>query len=163
MYDTMKLFYKKIVNRKSYWLPLFVLTIIAYGFSMFNPTVSIDDMARNRYFGAGNAMISATRWGMVLWVKLLSTVNYIPGLDHVVGVFLLVLGTMTLSAFLFALSEDKRYSIKYMIFSALILTYPLINEIWEYSGANMIVAGNFFLVGMIHLYLLCAKHSKTKK
>ena len=82
MYNTMKSFYLNVIKRVSYWLPLLFWAVLSYGFSTFNPTVSIDDLAREYYVGDGNAMISATRWGMVVWVKLLSTVKYIPGLDH---------------------------------------------------------------------------------
>lgn len=163
MYDTMKSFYRNVANRKSYWLPLFILVIIAYGFSTFNPTVSVDDLARQYYFGDGKVMIAATRWGMVLWTKVLSLVYFIPGIDHLLGVILLFLGVMILSTVLYAISENKEYSIKYLIFSALVITYPLINEIWEYSGANMIVAGNIVVVALTHLYLLSGKHSVLKK
>lgn len=163
MYNTMKSFYLNVIKRVSYWLPLLFWAVLSYGFSTFNPTVSTDDLAREYYVGDGNAMISATRWGMVVWVKLLSTVKYIPGLDHLLGVALLILGAVTLSIVLYSLSEEKKYSIKYLVFSALIITYPLINEIWEYNGANMIVAGNILLVGLVHLYLLCEEHSKLKK
>lgn len=163
MHNTMKDFYLNVAKRVSYWLPLAFFALLSYGFSAFNPTVSTDDLAREYYFGDGNAMISSTRWGMVLWVRVLSTTQYIPGLDHILGVVLLVLGAVTFSTVLYTLSKDREYSLKYMFFSALMITYPLINEIWEYSGANMITAGNLFLVALIHLYLLCGEHSKLKK
>ena len=163
MYNVMKSFYSNVIKRVSYWLPLTFFVLVAYGFSTFNSTVSVDDLARDYYFGDGHAMISATRWGMVLWVKVFSTLKYIPGLDHLLGVVFLILGAVTFSMVLYALSEQKNYSIKYLIFSALMISYPLINEIWEYSGANMIVAGNLFLVGLVHLYLLCENDNRIKK
>ena len=163
MHNVMKSFYLNVIKRVSYWLPLTFFAIVAYGFSTFNPTVSIDDLAREYYIGDGNAMISATRWGMVLWVKVFSTLKYIPGVDHLLGVVLLIFGAVTFSTILYVLSEQKNYSIKYLIFSALMITYPLINEIWEYNGANMIVAGNLFLVGLVHLYLLCENDNRLKK
>ena len=115
MCDTMKSFYRNIATRKTYWLTLFSFVIIAYGFSTFNPTVSIDDLARQYYIGDGKAMIAATRWGMVLWTKVLSVVYFIPGIDHLLGVILLFLGVIILSTVLYTISENKEYSIKYLI------------------------------------------------
>ena len=100
MLDSVVIFYNKVIKRVSFWLPLIVLTIVAYGFSAFNPTVGIDDLARDIYIGDGNAMLSATRWGMNVWIKLFSTFEFVPGVDHLIGIIFMLCASLAYS-FLF--------------------------------------------------------------
>lgn len=158
MIDNLIVFYNRIVKRVSFWLPLVVLSLISYGFSAVNPTVGIDDLARDIYIGKGHAMFSATRWGMNIWVKLLSTLKFIPGIDHMIGIILMVCAALSYSFLFFTLSNNKQYSLKYTVFSCLFITYPLINEIWEYNGANFMVAGNMFIVTSVLAYMEYHKH-----
>lgn len=155
-------FYNAVIKRVSYWLPLLVLTLIGYGFSAANPTVGIDDLARDIYIGDGRAMFAATRWGMNLWTKIMSTAEYIPGLDHLIGIMFLVCASIMFSFLFYSMSNNKQYSFKYTVFSCLFITYPIINEIWEYNGANFMVAGNMFIVAGVLAYMEYHKHLDWK-
>lgn len=155
-------YYKTIVKRVSFWLPLCLLVLIGYGFSAANPTVGIDDLARDIYIGEGQAMLSATRWGMNVWIKLLSTFEFIPGIDHLIGVILMICAGIMYSFLFYSLSDNKQYSLKYAVCSCLFVTFPIINEIWEYSGANFIVAGNMFIVASILSYMEYHQHLNWK-
>lgn len=156
------MFYNTVVKRMSYWLPLLVLALVGYGFSAANPTVGIDDLARDIYIGDGRVMFSATRWGMNLWTKIMSTAEYIPGLDHLIGIIFLVCASIMFSFLFYSISNNKQYSLKYTVFSCLFITYPIINEIWEYNGANFMVAGNMFIVAVVLAYMEYHKHFDWK-
>lgn len=162
MLDSMVIFYNRVIKRVSFWLPLVVLTLVGYGFSAFNPTVGIDDLARDIYIGDGNAMLSATRWGMNVWIKLFSTFEFVPGVDHLIGIFFMLCASLAYSFLFYSLSSSKDYSLKYTVFACLFITYPLINEIWEYSGANFMVAGNMFIVALVLSYMEYHKHLEWK-
>ncbi len=163
MLDELKNFYNIVVKRVSYWLPLLFFTVLAYGFSIFNRTVGIDDLSRDYYIGSGHAMIAGTRWGMPLWLKIFATKEYVSGLERLLCVAFLMLAGIAFSAVFYYLSENKKYSFKYVIASSLLVTYPLFNEIYEYNGANLIVAGNLFIVCAAHLFLLIENEKHWKR
>ena len=71
-------FYQNVGRRVSYWLPLLFVTILAYGFSITNRTVGVDDLAYDTYYGDGKAMLAGMRWGAVLWRRAVSVLEFAP-------------------------------------------------------------------------------------
>lgn len=142
-------------HKESFFILLFLF--IAYSFSLFNRTISIDDLARNYYLGEGKAMIAGTRWMFWLFNRLLSTVYYSPFLDDFLSLSFLLLSALLISCIFYFLKKDKcRW--KYIVFVVIYTTYPLINEIWEYTGAPMMVfAGIAFSSFGLLLFLVCEK------
>lgn len=163
MQKVIRNFFEKVVLKRKYYIPIVIIITIAFGFSAFNPTLSIDDMARALYVGEGNRMISATRWGMTFWMKILSTDYYVPGLDRVIATVLMIFAGISFSCLMYILNGEENSITKYLILSLLLMSYPLINEIWEYNIANIVVVANLILVFGIHIYLLCSENSKLNK
>lgn len=154
-------FYNEIARKKAFWLPLLILVISAYAFGMLNRTISWDDFGRERYVGEGNVML-AGRWGMVLWSKITGTIDLNPFTDRFLAATFLVLASILACVVLFKLSALKKIW-PYTILASTIITYPLINEIWEYTGADFISCGNMCLVTLSLLFLLCGKGSLNWK
>ena len=144
-------FYSHIAKKKRYWIPVLFFAIIAYAFSITNRTLGIDDMATEVYWGSGRAMIAATRWGMALWVHLFSTPVFTPFLKKFLAVCLLICGASAMACIAHFLLK-RRNVWTYTIFASVLVTYPLIHEIYEYDGANMVVCGNFLLAAIAILY-----------
>ena len=69
MLESIKTFWNQVGRKNGFWIPVLFFTISTYGFSIFNRTVGIDDLAADLYVGSGNVMIAAGRWGMILWNK----------------------------------------------------------------------------------------------
>ena len=151
-----KAFWRDVACRLAYWLPLLLLTGLAYGFTTFNQVLSVDDLARSYYNLEGMAMVSSTRWGTTLWTLMFSLPEYSPFIDKFLGAVFLMLGATLFSAILYGVSGRNQRVWPFTAFACLFVTYPLINEIWEYSGANMIIGGNFVLVGLALLLLASA-------
>ena len=142
-------FYRDIASKAQYWLPVILIAVLSYGFSMFNRTVSIDDLSRNHYNGSDHAMIRATRWGMDFWTKLFSTSKaYTPFVDKFFGVLFFVFAAFLLSLLFYSLNGKSKHIWQYTVFSCSLISFPIINEIWEYNGANMIICGNLVLVAI---------------
>lgn len=142
-------FYRDVASKVQYWLPVILIAVLSYGFSVFNRTVSIDDLSRDYYNGSGHAMIRATRWGMDFWAKLFSTSKaYTPFVDKFFGVIFFLFAAFLLSLLLFSLNGKSKHIWQYTVFSCSLISFPLINEIWEYNGANMITCGNLVLVAI---------------
>ena len=150
-------FYKNVVTRFSYWGIILLFSIIAYGFSMLNRTISIDDLAKDLYIGNGQKMLAGTRWGMVLWHNVLGVTQVTPFIEKFLGVLFLIIASALISCIFYLLGGKSKCIMRYTILSALLITYPLINEIWEYSGANMIVAGNLCIVAGTVLYQITSE------
>lgn len=146
-------FYNEIARKKAFWLPLLILVISAYAFGMLNRTISWDDFGREKYVGEGNVML-AGRWGMVLWSKITGTIDLNPFTDRFLAAIFLVIASVLACLVFFSLSKKNKVW-SYTILASSIVTYPLINEIWEYSGADFISCGNMCLVTLALLFVLC--------
>lgn len=119
---------------------------------MLNRTISIDDLAKDLYIGSGKKMLAGTRWGMELWHNVLGVTQVTPFIEKFFGVLFLMVGAALISCIFYLLGGKSKCIMRYTVLSVLLITYPLINEIWEYSGANMIIAGNLCIVAGTVLY-----------
>lgn len=166
MFKELLKFHNEVGKKTSFWLPILLFAIGAYSFSILNPTISIDDLLRDRYVGEGNLML-AGRWGMVLWVKIFGITEYSPFIDRYLAlVFLLLAAYLACVAFYTIKPAGKL--LPYTILASIIVTYPLINEIWEYTGANFFSTGNMALgtlaiITLLHGAKLPKPHKKREQ
>ena len=147
-------FRKNILAKPIYWISICFITCLSFLFDLTNRTISIDDLARPHYGRDGKAMLAATRWGMQVWNDLLSYTEFTPFIDKYMGIFFFVLAAILFSRVFYAYFRESKHSLALCtIFSCLYISYPLINEIWNYNGANAVLAGNATLVSMSILIL----------
>ncbi len=144
------------LNNKIYMIVMTIVAIACYGYSAMNTTISIDDLNGDYYFGSGNAMLSAGRFGMVFWSKFLgfydSTPPYVATIEILAVVFF-IWAIMNFCVLFQRASGKKLSKESLLVFSTMWLSYPLMNEIWEYSGANVIICGGFLFVSYVMLML----------
>lgn len=141
------LFYREIIGKKIFYLPVLFFAVVGYSFSIYNRTVNIDDLMREFNFGSGNRLLSG-RWGFVLWNKLVGiNVVYDPFIDRFLAIVLLIAAAILLCYILYKIGGEKRV-IPYTLTASMFVSYPLFNEIWYYTGANWVVAGNICLVSL---------------
>lgn len=126
-------FLKEVVFKIEYYLPLITFLSIGYLFNLLNKSVSIDDMAQVLYYGDAAIKIKGLRWGEVFISRLLSTIEYTPFINKFVGILFFVLTTIILCSVLYFFDTKKEHIWKYSIASCIFITYPLINEFWEYD------------------------------
>lgn len=131
-----------ILNKKRFWLPLLFFTSVGYSFSIFNRTVSPDDFI---FVTHDVTHFLSGRWGMVVWLKLLGLMRVSPFIDRFLSLFFYIIASVLL-CFLLDVIGRKKEVLPYTITASSFVTYPLINEIWEYTGADFMVAGNLCLV-----------------
>lgn len=154
-------FVKEVVFDIKYYLPLFIITILAYGFNLFNRTVFIDDLAQDLYYGSGNIKLRGLRWGQWITNRIFSTIDFTPFINKFLGILFLVLTVVVLGAIFYSLDANKQNKWKYTIFSCLFVSYPLINEFWEYYEA-LTIPFQFLLVSLSIYYLLINKELNVK-
>lgn len=141
------LFYKSILSNRKFYIPVLFYTIVSYSFSIYNRTVNIDDLMREFNLGSGNRMLSG-RWGFVLWNKIVGlNAVYDPFIDRFLAIILLITAAILLCYILYTIGGIKLV-IPYTLTASMFVSYPLFNEIWYYTGANWVVAGNICLVSL---------------
>lgn len=135
-------FYKDILSKKHFWLPLLFFALVGYGFSTINRTISIDDL----YVESLDATYYLSgRWGMLIWIKLTGLIHVSPLVNRFLSIVLYAIASILLCFVLFMIGKKKNI-MPYSIAASAFITYPLINEIWEYTCVNYMVAGNLCLV-----------------
>ena len=97
MLESIKTFWNRVGKKEGFWIPVLFFTISTYGFSIFNRTVGIDDLAADLYVGSGNVMIAAGRWGMILWNKLAAIPRLSPASDRLLAATFLLAASILLS------------------------------------------------------------------
>ena len=144
-------FWQDIGRQKSYWMPLLFLSILSYAYSVTHETLSIDDLRRDFYLGS-QAEKLAGRWGMILWTRLAASGRHAAFIDKYFSAVFMVLAAVCFAALLHRIGKSKPWA--YTVFSCAFVSYPLINEIWEYTVTDFMIFGNLFLsaIILIHLY-----------
>ena len=122
--------------------------LLSYGYAIATTRVSIDSLEGDRYIGTGGVMLSTGRFGMNLWAAVLgygrAEPSYAFGID-LLAALLLALAAVSFCALLRKAAQDRISMFGYGLFACLLVSYPLMNEIWEYSGANVCVCGGYLL------------------
>lgn len=149
MTDLFKSYWNKIARYPLYWVPLLVLSIVGYGFSIFNRTIHWDDLLKDYYYDA----CLSSRWGMVLWQEIVGVTDLVPFVDRFVALLFMIIASFLFGALLFYLRNGEGKILSYTVLSSMVLTYPLINEIYEYTSANIQYAGNLALMILTYIYL----------
>lgn len=130
-------FYSNIVCKKTYYVFLIMFAIIAYGFNIFNTTISMDDMAFFIFAGDIHYAVKIMRWGIYLLYPFIATAEFSPGINSLIAVSLLLFAAILLSFLFYCLNGNKKDTFLYTILSSLFITYPLINEIWCCSAMSV--------------------------
>ncbi len=138
------IFYNDIIKRKRFFLPVSFFVIIGYSFAIFNRTISIDDLLINHSLTNGE-MISG-RWGMFVWFQLLGLTEQMPFIYRFLSM-LFVVASAVLFCFVLYSIGGKKDVLPYTATASAFVTYPLINEIWEYV-VDYVVVGNLCLVSL---------------
>lgn len=147
---------ERFLSNKIFMWSLVVIALVCYGYSAVNTTISIDDMNGDYYLGSGNVMLSSGRFGMVLWSKLIGFGDFMPPYTfaiEVLAVVFLLWATINFCILFERITKNKVAQGSLYIFALLSVSYPLINEIWEYSAANLFIGGGFLCVSFIMLLL----------
>lgn len=132
-----------------FMVAVFLTAILCYGYSVTHITIGVDTLLGDRYFGEGNGMLEAGRFGMTFLARLLGYGNAEPFYQPsilVLSVVMLLLAAIQFSVLFYHICGTDISKIGYGIFSCIFISYPLMNEIWQYPGANSAVCGGFLLV-----------------
>lgn len=143
-------FYEDIGSKKAYWIPIILLAVGAYGFSLTCRTVSVDDLRAQFYQSPDYYLISGGYWGYALCQWLLGTYHYAPFFTKFASVLLYILNGYVFGTVLHQLNGRKGKLLPYLLLTGAMITFPLISEIWEYHGSAL-----GYFVPMLMIFLSC--------
>lgn len=131
------------INNKPYIISLSVCVIAAYLFFVTHYSISIDDLARDRYVLDGYIAVQGRFTGMILSV-LLDFFGLHTGVLEFLGILFLAL-----SAIVFCSAFDCIYTtvnkVPQILFSCFFVTFPLHAESFIYSGCALSIGLGTFL------------------
>ncbi len=134
---------------------LFV-AILGYGFAAVNPAVNVDSLTYGRYLGLRGDLMKSGRFGGTFWSILFGYGTHV--VEHsftisIIGIVLLIWAGINYCLLFQKASRDTISMPAYTVFSACLISYPLMNEIWGYQGAIITICGGH-LLGSFALLLL---------
>lgn len=140
------------INKKQYWVPLLLFSLLGFGFSLTRNTVGVDDLVES-YGGITGLEIRGGRWGMFLYGLFSGASGFSPYIYKFLGfIFLIVAAIVLASVFYFLDKKVKTYVLT--IASSSFVVFPLIFEIWEFNGVNMMIPINSIIVFLSVLFLM---------
>ena len=146
-------FYKEIICKKSFYIPVILFALIGYSFSIYNRTIGLDDMFRHVILEHGGA---TGRWGGIITYNLLGLTSLDPFIDRFLAILLLTLSAILFCYILYSINSQEEV-LTYTITTSTFITYPLINEIWEYTTANWTTGSDLCLVTLAFILLRTQK------
>ena len=129
------------LKNRLFMVCLALLMVIAFGYAAMNTAISIDDTEMDRYVGSGMEMIRAGRFGMWFWHVIQGGYNTGVSMD-ILAVLLMIAGACSCCVLFKRASQDRISKPAFAVFILMAVTYPLVQEIWEFTGANVVVYGS---------------------
>lgn len=126
---------------------LLFVTVLSFGYAATNLSVSIDDIYGDWYVGDGNVLLRAGRFTSVFWSKLFGYHDkwiYNSFAIDLIALFLFLWAAINYCVLFRRIVQDNLNQAGYIIFSCILVSYPLMNEIWEYTTSNLSVCAGFF-------------------
>jgi len=152
-------FYETILKNGMFWGIVFLFAVLSYGFNIFNRTIHVDDLVLPQYLGDGyDYMVRQMRWGWWLYHKFLGENMYSPFIFQFCAVIFLV-AAGTACTCIFYCMNDRIKPYQAAIICSMMVTYPLVNEFWEYFFCQVAV-GNIFLAAVAVLVMMLVENRK---
>lgn len=139
----------QLLQRKRFVICVLLTAILSYGFAAMNMTISVDDLHSDYYIGSGQTMLGAGRFTMTLLGALM---NYSRNMIFngtaidLVSVALFAWAALNFCILMRRICGNAFTVNAATFFACFFISYPLIIEIWEYTGANLNVTFGYAAV-----------------
>ena len=136
-----KEYINNIVYKKKFIIPFVLSVFVSYFYSISNGIVFVDDPAHELYYGSDSIKLRTLRWAQVLINRIFGTIQYTTSMYKLFGIIFLVLSAFLFGTLLYFFDSNKEKDNKYIVLSCIYISYPLIQEFWEYDDALAIPFG----------------------
>lgn len=128
------------LKNKVYMTVLSLTAVCSYGFLVTHQTVGIDDTPYTYYFEEGlNAIVG--RWFLYLANKVFHVADFSPFITDFAGVLILMAAAVVWCSLLRAVCRDKVPFWSYLFFGCIMISCPLISEVYTYYLHNGVSVG----------------------
>ncbi|MBC3796019.1 hypothetical protein GH807_02995 [Acetobacterium tundrae] len=152
---------KYFLNSKWVMIPLLLVTIMSYGFTLTHPSMSVDDTAMDYYYRQ-NELLRQGRFFQVFIDKILGIYNFRPFVLDFLAILCLVAAAVLWCSLFKKVTGDKLKLIVYMFFACFFVSYPLITEIFIYMGSDFEIGLGHAMIPFI-LFILLTDTKKLNK
>lgn len=149
------------LNSRWFMIPLLIVTIMSFGFTLTHPTISVDDTAMEYYYRQ-NELLTQGRFFQVLIDKILGIYNFRPFVLDYFAILCLVAAVVLWCSLFKKVSNNRLKLISYIFFACFFVSYPLLTEIFIYMGSNFEVCLGLAMIAFI-LFILSGDTKKLNK
>lgn len=136
-----------------------IIVVSCYGFSLFNTTISVDDLALSMYLNGDISILAGCRWGTYVIIKLFGVSVFSPFIMKIIGLFFFALSVVFLMTILNKINGNSDALCLYA-FGLTYISFPLINELYEYSSAFLSFSVCLFLISLVLLSRTCCNNNE---
>ena len=149
------------LNSKWFMVPLLIVTIMSFGFTLTHPSISVDDTAMDYYYRQ-NELLTQGRFFQVVIDKILGIYNFRPFVLDYFAILCLIAAAVLWCSLFKKVSGNKLKLISYIFFACFFVSYPLITEIFIYMGSDFEIGLGHAMIPLI-LFILFSDVKKLDK
>ncbi len=138
-----------LLRSKAYVISAALTALLSYGYLWMHPVINVDDTSMIRYFYDGLAP-QVGRCTLFLLNKVFPIARFGPLVTDFFGVALMAAGASVFCVLLKRLTQDRLHAAFYPVFTSLMLSYPMIFEVYTYYLHNGV--GLAYLLTMLAVY-----------
>lgn len=139
------------IRRVSFTVPLLIVSLIAYGYSLGHIAMGIDDLCRARYVIGGNYIHTRRLCGWLI-MRLLGP-NGVPTFaQELLGLVFLLAAAVFFCVLFRRASKDKLHPACYTAFACLFVTYPVNAAAWVYADTGFMIKLGYAMVAAALLF-----------
>jgi hypothetical protein len=135
-------------NNQWYWIAIAITTLLSYGFTLANYSVSVDDEAFMMYY-QGGGLLAQGRFGASHFLRyIFDAFEFLPFWADALGLIVFIIATVFWSIYFIRMSYgmlEKKYVI---VFSCLSISFPVIAYLFVFSGAIYVIGFTFLFTGI---------------
>lgn len=152
---------KELLNNKAYVISIILVALLAYGFTLVNYAIGVDDLCFDRYV-TGTYLLSASRWGTTLLYQILGIVKFTPFWLELIVTILTVMMGIVFTSFFKKECSDKLTNIHYILATTILISFPLLHQAFIYQSTNLsvIICNTALIIIPIIIYENCFKDNK---
>lgn len=123
-------------RNKYYWVSVILTVLLAYGFTITNFSMGVDDESFQRYFFDG-MLLAQGRWGAHLTKFIFNTYEFLPFWRDFIGVSLITAGVTLWAYIIQKFSRNFFNNASLIVFSCVAVSSPFIADIFIFMTTTV--------------------------
>jgi hypothetical protein len=143
--------YLFFIKNYKFTVPVVITLLIGYAFTLTNPSVGIDDLSFDRYLYG--ELFAQGRMTVTIMQRTLALNSFGPFVLDFLAVLCLFFAAVVFCALFKRASNDSLHFYSYVFFACLLVSYPLICEIFVYMGTGLAVCFGYLMAAFAIMFV----------